>query len=60
MMATQEQTAGIEQINEAIVQMDDVTQQNAAWWSKLQLQPRRCRMRQIISASLSVHFSSLI
>ncbi|MBC3928307.1 methyl-accepting chemotaxis protein [Undibacterium sp. CY21W] len=30
MMATQEQTAGIEQINEAIVQMDDVTQQNAA------------------------------
>ena len=30
MLATQEQTAGIEQINEAIVQMDDVTQQNAA------------------------------
>ncbi|MFZ6766104.1 methyl-accepting chemotaxis protein [Undibacterium sp. Di26W] len=30
MMASQEQTAGIEQINEAIVQMDDVTQQNAA------------------------------
>ena len=30
MLATQEQTSGIEQINEAIVQMDDVTQQNAA------------------------------
>ena len=30
MMASQEQTAGIEQINAAIVQMDDVTQQNAA------------------------------
>jgi methyl-accepting chemotaxis protein len=30
MMASQEQTVGIEQINEAIVQMDDVTQQNAA------------------------------
>ncbi|MFZ6862542.1 methyl-accepting chemotaxis protein [Undibacterium sp. Ji67W] len=30
MLATQEQTAGIEQINEAIVQMDDVTQQNAS------------------------------
>lgn len=30
MLASQEQTAGIEQINEAIVQMDDVTQQNAA------------------------------
>lgn len=29
-MATQEQTSGIEQINEAIIQMDDVTQQNAA------------------------------
>jgi methyl-accepting chemotaxis protein len=28
--ATQEQTAGIEQINEAITQMDEVTQQNAA------------------------------
>ncbi|MBC7857298.1 MAG: MCP four helix bundle domain-containing protein, partial [Burkholderiaceae bacterium] len=28
--ASQEQTAGIEQINEAITQMDDVTQQNAA------------------------------
>jgi methyl-accepting chemotaxis protein len=28
--ATQEQTAGIEQINQAIVQMDQVTQQNAA------------------------------
>ncbi|MFZ6656187.1 methyl-accepting chemotaxis protein [Undibacterium sp. TJN19] len=30
MQASQEQTVGIEQINEAIVQMDDVTQQNAA------------------------------
>lgn len=30
MLATEEQTTGIEQINEAIVQMDDVTQQNAA------------------------------
>ncbi|MFZ6780536.1 methyl-accepting chemotaxis protein [Undibacterium sp. Ji83W] len=30
MLASQEQTVGIEQINEAIVQMDDVTQQNAA------------------------------
>ncbi len=30
MLASQEQTTGIEQINEAIVQMDDVTQQNAA------------------------------
>ena len=30
MLATQEQTSGIEQINEAIVQMDDITQQNAA------------------------------
>jgi methyl-accepting chemotaxis protein len=28
--ATQEQTAGIEQINQAIIQMDEVTQQNAA------------------------------
>ena len=28
--ATQEQTAGIEQINQAITQMDEVTQQNAA------------------------------
>ncbi|MES2105159.1 MAG: methyl-accepting chemotaxis protein [Pseudomonadota bacterium] len=28
--ATQEQTSGIEQINEAIMQMDDMTQQNAA------------------------------
>jgi hypothetical protein len=28
--ASQEQTAGIEQINQAIVQMDQVTQQNAA------------------------------
>jgi methyl-accepting chemotaxis protein len=28
--ASMEQTAGIEQINEAIAQMDDVTQQNAA------------------------------
>jgi methyl-accepting chemotaxis protein len=30
MMAGQEQTAGIEQINNAVTQMDDVTQQNAA------------------------------
>lgn len=30
MLASQEQTVGIEQINEAIAQMDDVTQQNAA------------------------------
>jgi methyl-accepting chemotaxis protein len=30
MAATQEQTAGIEQINQAIVQMDQVTQQNAS------------------------------
>ncbi|MES2071684.1 MAG: methyl-accepting chemotaxis protein [Pseudomonadota bacterium] len=30
MSATHEQTAGIEQINEAIMQMDDMTQQNAA------------------------------
>jgi methyl-accepting chemotaxis protein len=29
-MATREQTAGIEQVNEAIVQMDETTQQNAA------------------------------
>ena len=29
-VATQEQTAGIEQINQAITQMDEVTQQNAA------------------------------
>ena len=28
--ASQEQTSGIEQINEAMIQMDDVTQQNAA------------------------------
>jgi methyl-accepting chemotaxis protein len=28
--ASQEQSAGIEQINQAITQMDDVTQQNAA------------------------------
>jgi uncharacterized phage infection (PIP) family protein YhgE len=28
--ASQEQTTGIEQINKAIIQMDDVTQQNAA------------------------------
>jgi hypothetical protein len=28
--ASQEQTAGIEQINEAVIQMDQVTQQNAA------------------------------
>jgi methyl-accepting chemotaxis protein len=28
--ASQEQTAGIEQINQAIIQMDDITQQNAA------------------------------
>ena len=28
--ASQEQTAGIEQINQAIIQMDDVTQQNAS------------------------------
>jgi len=28
--ATQEQTAGIEQVNQAITQMDQVTQQNAA------------------------------
>ncbi|MYM37612.1 methyl-accepting chemotaxis protein [Duganella sp. FT94W] len=30
MLASQEQTAGIEQINDAVTQMDDVTQQNAA------------------------------
>jgi uncharacterized phage infection (PIP) family protein YhgE len=30
MAATQEQTAGIEQINQAITQMDQVTQQNAS------------------------------
>jgi methyl-accepting chemotaxis protein len=30
MLASQEQTAGIEQINTAVTQMDDVTQQNAA------------------------------
>jgi methyl-accepting chemotaxis protein len=30
MMASQEQSAGIEQINNAVTQMDDVTQQNAA------------------------------
>ncbi|MCU6434890.1 methyl-accepting chemotaxis protein [Undibacterium sp. Jales W-56] len=30
MLASQEQTTGIEQINEAIMHMDDVTQQNAA------------------------------
>ncbi len=30
MSATHEQTSGIEQINEAIMQMDDMTQQNAA------------------------------
>ncbi|MFZ6845265.1 methyl-accepting chemotaxis protein [Undibacterium sp. RuTC16W] len=30
MLASQEQTSGIEQINEAIMHMDDVTQQNAA------------------------------
>jgi len=30
MSAAQEQTAGIEQINEAVIQMDQVTQQNAA------------------------------
>ncbi|WP_296947615.1 methyl-accepting chemotaxis protein [uncultured Massilia sp.] len=30
MMASQEQSAGIEQINHAVTQMDDVTQQNAA------------------------------
>jgi len=30
MLASQEQTAGIEQINQAVTQMDDVTQQNAA------------------------------
>jgi methyl-accepting chemotaxis protein len=30
MAATQEQTAGIEQINQAIAQMDQVTQQNAS------------------------------
>jgi methyl-accepting chemotaxis protein len=30
MAASVEQTAGIEQINEAVVQMDQVTQQNAA------------------------------
>jgi methyl-accepting chemotaxis protein len=30
LMASQEQTAGIEQINHAVTQMDDVTQQNAA------------------------------
>ncbi|MDO9009439.1 MAG: hypothetical protein Q7U80_14570, partial [Thiobacillus sp.] len=28
--ASQEQSAGIEQVNQAITQMDDVTQQNAA------------------------------
>jgi uncharacterized phage infection (PIP) family protein YhgE len=28
--ASQEQSAGIEQVNQAIAQMDDVTQQNAA------------------------------
>jgi methyl-accepting chemotaxis protein len=30
MTASQEQTSGIEQINQAIIQMDDVTQQNAS------------------------------
>ncbi|MGV7207265.1 methyl-accepting chemotaxis protein [Oxalobacteraceae bacterium A2-2] len=30
MMASREQSAGIEQINQAVMQMDDVTQQNAA------------------------------
>jgi methyl-accepting chemotaxis protein len=30
MSASQEQTSGIEQINQAITQMDQVTQQNAA------------------------------
>jgi len=30
MLASQEQSAGIEQINDAVTQMDDVTQQNAA------------------------------
>lgn len=29
-MASQEQSAGIEQVNQAIVQMDEMTQQNAA------------------------------
>jgi methyl-accepting chemotaxis protein len=28
--ATQDQTAGIEQVNQAVVQMDETTQQNAA------------------------------
>jgi methyl-accepting chemotaxis protein len=41
--ASAEQTAGIEQVNAAVVQMDQVTQQNAAL-----VEPplRRCRTRQ--------------
>jgi methyl-accepting chemotaxis protein-1 (serine sensor receptor) len=52
--ASQEQSAGIEQVNQAVVQMDETTQQNARWWkrpaprhapwrSRPTCWPRRCR-----------------
>jgi methyl-accepting chemotaxis protein len=45
MMASQEQSSGIEQINNAVTQMDDVTQQNAALVEEA-VRPRRpCRIR---------------
>ena len=43
--ATQEQTSGIEQVNRAIAQIDEVTQQNAARWKKPRPPRSRCRSR---------------
>ena len=39
--ASQEQSAGIEQVNQAIAQMDQVTQQNARWSKKPPPRPSR-------------------
>ena len=43
--ASQEQTQGIDQINQAITQMDQVTQQNAALAGKQPLRPLPCKRR---------------
>ena len=46
--ASHEQTAGIEQINQAVTQMDQVTQQNAALVEEAAAAASRCRNRPAI------------
>jgi methyl-accepting chemotaxis protein len=43
--ASIEQSQGIGQVNQSIVEMDNATQQNRRWWKRPRRRPGRCRIK---------------